>query len=213
MRCLPIAPGILANDAELLRELDTEEGLPKLLSLVAKRSSCKRGDILPAWSDYLKVVSKFATPKTFADTPRRRLLNLADPGLVSREGNSYAITDAGLAWLDGFSGTFETSAASAVPSTKRTNVAQAAKAHNEEQLDQIGRKRDAMRYLGPACRGPSSAGTAAPRAWCAVPDRADRRNTGGRSTSSAPPRPYCFTPLGYALFRGAPDFHVRRGAV
>lgn len=130
----------LANDATILRELDTEEGLPKLLSLVAERSPCKRGDILPAWSDYLKAVSKFATPKTFADTLRRRLLNLADRGLVSREGNSYAITDAGLAWLDGFRGTFEDTAASAVPSSKRTNVAQAAKAHNEEQLGAFRKK-------------------------------------------------------------------------
>ena len=41
----------LANDEAILRELDKDEGLPKLLSLVAERSPCKRGDILPAWSD------------------------------------------------------------------------------------------------------------------------------------------------------------------
>lgn len=125
----------LAADEGVMRELDTGEGLPKLLSLVAERSPCKRGDILPAWSDYLKAVSKFSTASTFKDTLRRRLINLADRGLVSREGNSYAITNTGLAWLDGFSGSFEATAASAVPSTKRTNVAQATKAHNEEQLE------------------------------------------------------------------------------
>lgn len=125
----------LANDESILRELDKDEGLPKLLSLVAERSPCKRGDILPAWSDYLKAVSLFTTPITFKETLRRRLLNLAERGLISREGNTYAITDAGLQWLKGFSGSPEAVAAAAVPSTKRTTVAEAARAHNEEQLD------------------------------------------------------------------------------
>jgi restriction system protein len=124
----------LANDEAILRELDAIEGIPKLLSLVAERSPCKRGDILPAWSDYLKAVSLFTTPKTFADTLRRRLINVAECGLISREGNFYAITDSGLQWLKGFAGSPEAIAAAA-PSTKRTTVAAAARAHNEEQLD------------------------------------------------------------------------------
>jgi restriction system protein len=53
----------LVGDETLLRELDAAEGLPKLLSLVAERSPCKRGDILPDWSDYLKAVSLFSTRK------------------------------------------------------------------------------------------------------------------------------------------------------
>jgi len=124
----------LTKNEEVLRELDTGEGLPKLLSLVAERSPCKRGDILPAWSDYLKVVSLFSTPSTFADTLGRRLVNLAERGLISREGNAYAITDAGLRWLKGFSGSSEAAAVGALPSTKRTTVVEAAHAHNEEQL-------------------------------------------------------------------------------
>jgi hypothetical protein len=57
-------------------------------SLVAERSPCKRGDLLPDWSDYLKAVSVFKTPSTFKDTLRRRLVNLAERGLISREGNT-----------------------------------------------------------------------------------------------------------------------------
>jgi restriction system protein len=124
----------LANDEAILRELDAIEGIPKLLSLVAERSPCKRGDILPAWSDYLKAVSLFTTPKTFADTLRRRLINVAERGLISRDGNFYAITDSGLQSLKGFAGSPEAVAAAAL-STKRTTVAAAARAHNEEQLD------------------------------------------------------------------------------
>jgi restriction system protein len=122
----------LAGDEGILRELDAGEGIPKLLSLVAERSPCKRGDILPAWSDYLKAVSQFSTPINFADTLRRRLLGLAERRLISREGNVYSITDAGLRWLKGFT-TFPEASVTATPSSKRTTVAEAAHAHNEEQ--------------------------------------------------------------------------------
>lgn len=123
----------LANDDATIRELDAVEGIPKVLSLVAERSPCKRGDILPAWSDYLKAVSLFSTPKTFADTLRRRLINLVERGLISRDGNTYAITDAGLAYLKGFASLSDISA-SVAPSSKRTTVSEAARAHNDEQL-------------------------------------------------------------------------------
>jgi restriction system protein len=63
------------------------------------------------------------------------LINLADRGLVSREGNTYAITESGLNWLKGITGSPEAAAATAVPSTKRTTVVEAALAHNDEQLN------------------------------------------------------------------------------
>jgi restriction system protein len=124
----------LANDETILRELDTGEGIPKVLSLVAERSPCKRGDILPPWSDYLKAVSLFSTPSTFADTLSRRLVNAVDRNLISRDGNTYSITDTGIEWLKGFPGSSDAVASAAVPSSKRTTVAEAARAHNEEQL-------------------------------------------------------------------------------
>lgn len=124
----------LASDESILRELDAAEGIPKLLSLVAERSPCKRGDILPAWADYLKAVSLFTTPKNFADTLRRRLIAMAERGLITREGNYYTITETGLHWLKGFSQPIEASTTSTAPSSKRTTVAEAAHAHNEEQL-------------------------------------------------------------------------------
>ncbi len=125
----------LASDETLLRELDAKEGIPKLLSLVAERSPCKRGDILPAWADYLKAVSVFSTPSTFADTLSRRLVNAVDRNLIARDGNTYSITDAGIQWLRGFSHSPEAVANAAVPSSKRTMVAEAARAYNEEQLE------------------------------------------------------------------------------
>jgi restriction system protein len=92
----------LNKDETLLRRLDSAEGLPKLLSMVAEQSPCKRGDLLPAWGEYLSAVSKFTTAGTFADTLSRRLFHLTERGLIQRSGNSYSISDAGLDWLKGF---------------------------------------------------------------------------------------------------------------
>lgn len=125
----------LDREDHLLRELDAMEGLPKLLSLIAERSPCKRGDILPAWSDYLKAVSLFSTPSTFSDTLSRRMVHLIERRLISRDGNSYSITDAGLRWLGGFSVNEGTATNSVALSSTRTNVAHAARAHNQEQLE------------------------------------------------------------------------------
>ena len=135
----------LKSDETIIRELDAAEGIPKVLSLVAERSPCKRGDVLPDWSDYLKAVSVFTTPRTFKGTLRDRLVNLTDRGLIAREGSTYTITNAGLDWLKGFadSGPLQQAAA---PSSKRTTVAQAVKAHNEEQFAAF---RDRLAKLDP----------------------------------------------------------------
>lgn len=124
----------LEKDDEIWRELDAGEGIPKILSLIAERSPCRRGDVLPAWSDYLKSVSLFSTPKMFASTLSRRLLNIVERRLVVREGNSYTITMAGLDWLKGFFDTSGPKGGKVSSSSRRTLVAEAARAHNEEQL-------------------------------------------------------------------------------
>jgi restriction system protein len=123
----------LDHDETIIRELDAAEGIPKVLSLVAERSPCKRGDLLPDWSDYLKAVSVFKTSSTFKDTLRRRLVNLAERGLISRDGNTYAIADAGLTWLRGFAEAPHPESIAA-PTPKRTTVTEAVSVHNEEQF-------------------------------------------------------------------------------
>lgn len=125
----------LAGDENTLRNLDVMEGMPKLLSLIAERSPCKRGDIFPDWIDYLKAVSLFSKPSTFASTLRNRLNNLAARDLIDRDGNTYSITDEGISWLNGFSSSTLTTAG--LPSSKRTEVSRAVHAHNEEQLKNL----------------------------------------------------------------------------
>ncbi|CAN1493775.1 Restriction endonuclease type IV, Mrr [Caulobacteraceae bacterium] len=122
----------LEKDTDLLRELDVEEGIPKVLALIAERSPCKRGDIIAAWSDYLKAVSQFGTPSTFKDTLSRRIRNATERGLIEREGSVYKISSAGLDWLKGFAGITPISAAP--PSPKRATVLEVAVAQKADEL-------------------------------------------------------------------------------
>ena len=79
--------------------LDEQEGVAKILALVADNSPTQAGGILGDWSEYLNRYSSFGSPSTFRDTLRRRLRNLVDRGLASRKGNLYSVTDAGLGYL------------------------------------------------------------------------------------------------------------------
>ena len=53
------------------------------------------------WEAYLEEHSKFGTATTIKDTLRRRMRNCVERGFVARDGNTYAITDAGLAHAGG----------------------------------------------------------------------------------------------------------------
>lgn len=79
--------------------LDEQEGLAKLLALVADNGPTRAGGILEEWTEYLNRHSSFGSPSTFRDTLRRRLNNLLDRGLVDRKSTMYSVTDAGLAYL------------------------------------------------------------------------------------------------------------------
>ncbi len=79
--------------------LDEQEGLAKLLALVAENGPTRAGGILEEWTEYLNRVSSFGSPSTFRDTLRRRLNNLLARGLVDRKSTMYSVTDAGLAYL------------------------------------------------------------------------------------------------------------------
>lgn len=90
--------GFLSHSSAILRKLDEAEGLPKLLAILAAHSPAKRGDLLDEWGEFLLAHSKFGTPSTIKDTLRRRILNLVERGYIHREGNTYTITDKGVAY-------------------------------------------------------------------------------------------------------------------
>jgi restriction system protein len=89
----------LADDPKLIEEIDRSEGLPRILALLAEKASAKRSDLLDDWGNYLAQVSKITSLSMIKDTLRRRLLNMVERGLVSRDGNRYAISESGRAYL------------------------------------------------------------------------------------------------------------------
>lgn len=79
--------------------LDEQEGVTKLLSLVADNNPTPARDILKEWGEYLKQYSSFRTSSTIHDALRRRLKNLNDRDFVCRNGSMYTITTSGLEYL------------------------------------------------------------------------------------------------------------------
>ena len=91
----------LNDDPVAVRSIDEAEGLPNLLVILAGHSPAKRGDLLDEWGEFLLGHSKYGTASTIKDTLRRRILNLVERGFILREGNTYTITDKGLAYAAG----------------------------------------------------------------------------------------------------------------
>lgn len=79
--------------------LDEQEGLAKLLALVADNGPTRAGGLLDEWTEYLNRHSSFASPSSYQATLRMRLNNLLDRALVSRKGTMYSVTEAGLMCL------------------------------------------------------------------------------------------------------------------
>lgn len=128
--------GFLANDSSVIRALDEEEGLPQLLAILAAHSPAKRGDLLEEWSEFLLENSNYSTASTFKDTLRRRLLNLVERGYVTRDGNTYTITEQGVAYALPTSDQPER--------TAYQNVLSAIKHHNDAQTALLRDKLETM---------------------------------------------------------------------
>lgn len=115
-----------AEDPATVRKLDEAEGLPKLLAILAAHSPAKRGDLLEEWGEFLLTHSKYGTPSTIKDTLSRRTLNLVERGYIDREGNTYTITDKGIAYA--------AASADAAAASPHQQVLSAVKQHNDVQV-------------------------------------------------------------------------------
>lgn len=80
--------------------LDLQEGLIELLTIVADSGPAHVRGFEKAWTEYLKLHSRFQAPSSIRDTLRRRLNNLLDRGLIERESAKYTVTDDGLSYLE-----------------------------------------------------------------------------------------------------------------
>ncbi len=83
--------------AEML--VDRQEGLLELLTMVSESESVQFGGLVDVWAEYLDQCSGFRTESTIRDTLGRRLKNLLDRGLISREYTKYSITKLGNEYL------------------------------------------------------------------------------------------------------------------
>ncbi|MBE9204370.1 restriction endonuclease [Synechocystis salina LEGE 06099] len=80
--------------------IDENEGLIKILNIIAERGTGRAGEIYPEWESYLKKNSNFSTESTVKDTLRRRLDNLVNRELIIRSGRNYSITEQGLSYIN-----------------------------------------------------------------------------------------------------------------
>lgn len=82
-----------------VQELDVEEGLDRILGLVAELGPAGRAELLPPFTKFAREVSNVRADSTTKSFLWARLRNLLERGLVERTGRSYSATEDGLAWL------------------------------------------------------------------------------------------------------------------
>jgi len=124
----PRGQAFLDNDPKLLAEIDDIEGIPHLLRILAGKSTARRRDLLPEWSDFLREHSHFGSQATIRDTLRRRLKNLVERGYVAREGVTYLITKKGLEYAEQFT---------EADLDQKRDVVRTIKAFNQEQMQKL----------------------------------------------------------------------------
>lgn len=75
--------------------LDEQEGIAKLLAIVAANGPARQSSFVAEWTEYLGSCSAYKTRSTIRDTLRRRLSNLLDRNLVRKVSTLYSITEKG----------------------------------------------------------------------------------------------------------------------
>lgn len=84
----------------VVAEIDRDEGILVILRLVAQKGPGKRGDFLPEYGEYCRTNTTFHADAVIKSTLYDRLRNLVERGYVASRGQTYKITDSGLAYLE-----------------------------------------------------------------------------------------------------------------
>ncbi|MDB4775710.1 restriction endonuclease [bacterium] len=87
---------------DTVRSIDALEGIDVILQNVAEIGPARKNDLLPVFKKYALEVSNLRADSTINSFLWARLRNLLDRGLVSRDGQSYTVTETGLDWLAAF---------------------------------------------------------------------------------------------------------------
>jgi restriction system protein len=87
-------------DGNTVQNIDDQEGVLKILSLVAQAAPVAFGALLEPWSQYLASESHVKSDSATRERLRARLRNLLHRGFLDRTGHSYLVTEQGLKYLD-----------------------------------------------------------------------------------------------------------------
>lgn len=90
----------LKDDPKLILAIDIYEGVVTILQIVAERGPGKRGDFWNDYAEFCQTYTPYRSEHVIAGTMYDRLMNLIGRGYVTRNGQTYKVTDAGLAYLD-----------------------------------------------------------------------------------------------------------------
>jgi len=82
-----------------VQEIDVQEGLDRVLGLVAELGPAGRAELVPPFAQFAREVSNIRADSTIKAFLRTRLRNLCERDLIERTGRTYSATDAGLTWL------------------------------------------------------------------------------------------------------------------
>ncbi|GIV97226.1 MAG: hypothetical protein KatS3mg057_1883 [Herpetosiphonaceae bacterium] len=85
--------------SQVVIEIDNYEGLIEVLQLVAERGPGRRSDFLPQYISYCRTITTAHSESVIKSFLYNRLVNLIDRGYISRRGQIYEVTDAGLSYL------------------------------------------------------------------------------------------------------------------
>ena len=84
---------------EVVRDVDETEGLLAMLRIVGENGPASSSELQEPWAEHLHRNSRIKSDSATRSYLYQRLRNLLDRALVSRSGQQYAITPAGLAWM------------------------------------------------------------------------------------------------------------------
>ncbi len=90
----------LQEEGQLVAEIDNYEGVLTVLQLVAERGPGKRRDILPEYAEFCRTYTTHRSENVIKGALYTRLLNLIERRHITRNGQTYEVTDAGLSYLN-----------------------------------------------------------------------------------------------------------------
>ena len=85
---------------KVVAQIDVDEGVTVILRLVAQKGPGKRGDFLPEYGEYSRSHTTSHSDAVVKSALYDRLRNLIERGYIAARGQSYEITEQGLANLE-----------------------------------------------------------------------------------------------------------------